>query len=234
MDKEKGIVAVSGSGMDLIISKAMESGDVSTLEKLLAMNERILAKQAEIAFNEAMARLQKKLPIIHQASQIKHGDKIIAKYAKYEDIDRQIRGLYVEEGFSLSYDSKKLPDGSIQYTGKVSHVNGHSVSAEIILPADESGAKNKVQAQGSSITYAKRYLLTMLLNLVFTGEDDDAQSLTSPVEENMVDEIELLIEKHGVDRQKFLEFFKVTEVSDLPQKDYKRAITMLKAKGAKK
>jgi hypothetical protein len=97
MTNTKEIVPMAQEGMNGIIAKAMESGDVATLEKLLSMNERIMAKNAEIAFNQAMARLQQKLPIIHQASQIKHGDKLIARYAKYEDIDRQIRHLYVAE-----------------------------------------------------------------------------------------------------------------------------------------
>jgi hypothetical protein len=197
------------------------------------MNERIMAKQAEIDFNQAMAKLQTKLPIIHQASQIKHGDKLIAKYAKYEDIDRQIRPLYVGEGFSLSYDSQKLADGSIQYTGKVSHVAGHSITAEVILPADESGAKNKVQAQGSSITYAKRYLLTMLLNLVFTGEDDDASSLGKPVDDADTTEIKELMKKHKVDTDKFLEFFNIKKIEDMQKKDFKKAISMIKAKEVK-
>lgn len=223
------------TGMGDIISRAAQSGDVATLERLLDMNERIMTKNAEIAFNQAMARLQQKLPIIHQASQIKHGDKLIAKYAKYEDIDRQIRHLYVAEGFSMSYDSQRLPDGGIQYVGKVSHVEGHSQKAEIILPADKGPGRNEVQAQGSSISYAKRYLLTMLLNLVFTGEDDDGNgSGAAKANEDMIAEIEEMIVKTGSDRQKFLEYFKVTEVEDLPAKDYQRAITLLKAKGGKK
>jgi hypothetical protein len=233
MTELKALAPLNSGGMDVIIAKAMENGDVATLEKLLSMNERIMAKQAEIDFNQAMAKLQTKLPIIHQASQIKHGDKLIAKYAKYEDIDRQIRPLYVGEGFSLSYDSQKLADGSIQYTGKVSHVAGHSITAEVILPADESGAKNKVQAQGSSITYAKRYLLTMLLNLVFTGEDDDASSLGKPVDDADTTEIKELMKKHKVDTDKFLEFFNIKKIEDMQKKDFKKAISMIKAKEVK-
>lgn len=229
------LAPMPATGMQGVIAKAMENGDVATLERLLAMNERIVAKQAEIAFNEAMARLQQKLPIIHQASAIKHGDKLIAKYAKYEDIDRQIRSLYVQEGFSMSYDSVNNEDKTVTYTGKVSHVAGHSRDAQIVLPADKGPGRNEVQSHGSTVTYAKRYLLTMLLNLVFTNEDDDGNAAgAKPSTEDMVAEIEELITKVGADRQKFLEHFKVTEVEDLSASDFAKAKTMLKAKGARK
>lgn len=233
--KTQAMAPMQAEGMQGVIDKAMQSGDVETLERLLAMNERILAKQAEIEFNNAMARLQQKLPIIHQASAIKHGDKLIAKYAKYEDIDRQIRHLYVEEGFSLSYNSITNDDKTITYTGKVSHVAGHSRDAQIVLPADKGPGRNEVQSHGSTVTYAKRYLLTMLLNLVFTNEDDDGNAAgAKPSTEDMVAEIEELITKVGADRQKFLEHFKVTEVEDLSASDFAKAKTMLKAKGAKR
>lgn len=229
------LAPMPATGMQGVIAKAMENGDVATLERLLAMNERIVAKQAEIAFNEAMARLQQKLPIIHQASAIKHGDKLIAKYAKYEDIDRQIRSLYVQEGFSMSYDSVNNEDKTVTYTGKVSHVAGHSRSAQIVLPADSGPGRNAVQSHGSTITYAKRYLLTMLLNLVFTNEDDDGNgSGAKPSSEDMIAKIEEMIVEVGADREKFLEHFKVTDVADLPAASYQKAMTLLKAKGAKR
>ena len=235
MTNTKEIVPMAQEGMNGIIAKAMESGDVATLEKLLSMNERIMAKNAEIAFNQAMARLQQKLPIIHQASQIKHGDKLIARYAKYEDIDRQIRHLYVAEGFSMSYDSVNNDDKTVTYTGKVSHIDGHSRDAQIVLPADTGPGRNAVQSHGSTITYAKRYLLTMLLNLVFTNDDDDGNaSGAKPSTEDMTKTLEELIVKVGADRQKFLEHFNVTEVADLAASDYAKAQAMLKAKGAKK
>lgn len=205
------------------------------LHSLIDANERIMKNQAEIDFNQAMTRLQKVLPIIHQKSEIKHGDKLIAKYAKYDEIDKIIRPLYSAEGFSLSFNSKAV-DNHIIYYGTVAHASGYSRTAEMILPADTSGAKNGVQAQGSTLSYAKRYLVMMLLNLVTTGEDDDGNaSGAATVTEKQVEDMEALILKAGADRANFLEYFKVDNVNELPRKDYDRAMAMLKAKaGVKK
>lgn len=205
------------------------------LHSLIDANERIMKNQAEIDFNQAMTRLQKVLPIIHQKSEIKHGDKLIAKYAKYDEIDKIIRPLYSAEGFSLSFNSKSV-DNHIIYYGTVAHESGHFRTAEMILPADTGPGRNAVQAQGSTLSYAKRYLVMMLLNLVTTGEDDDgAASGSSTVTDQQADELEEMITKSGANRANFLEFFKVEEVEDLPRKDFDRAKAMLKAKaGVKK
>lgn len=210
------------------------NSDVAKLEKMLDMQERIIAKQAEMDFNAAMTRLQQKLPVIHQSSEIRHGDKMIAKYAKYEDIDRKIRPFYSAEGFSLSFNSKRQPDGAVIYYGTVAHESGHSRTAEIILPADKGPGRNEVQAQGSTLSYAKRYLVMMLLNLVTTGEDDDGNGAgAKAVTDEMVKELEDMIVKYGADRQRFLEHFKATVITDLSAKDYKAAVALLKAKGKK-
>jgi hypothetical protein len=135
----------------------------------------------------------------------------------------------------MSYDSVNNDDKTVTYTGKVSHIDGHSRDAQIVLPADTGPGRNAVQSHGSTITYAKRYLLTMLLNLVFTNDDDDGNaSGAKPSTEDMTKTLEELIVKVGADRQKFLEHFNVTEVADLAASDYAKAQAMLKAKGAKK
>lgn len=207
------------------------NSDVAKLEKMLDMQERIIAKQAEMDFNAAMTRLQKVLPTIHQSAEIKHGEKLIAKYAKYEDIDSQIRPFYSAEGFSLSFNSQRQSDGTVIYYGTVAHESGHSRTAEIVLPTDTGPGRNAVQAQGSTLSYAKRYLVMMLLNLVTTNEDDDGRgSSVKPATNDMVAELEELIVKAKADRQKFLEHFKASEVSDLSSNDYSRAVTMLKSK----
>lgn len=209
--------------------------DVSKLEKFLDMQERIMNKNAEMAFNSSMTRLQKILPIIHQGSQIKHGDKLIAKYANYEQIDKVIRPLYSAEGFSLSFNSKRMDDGTVVYYGTVAHEQGYSRTAEIVLPSDTGPGRNAVQAQGSSISYAKRYLVTMLLNLVTTGEDDDGNaSGAKTVTQEMVDAMEAKITATAANRESFLAHFKVTDIMDMPVKDYTRAMAMLKAKGVAK
>lgn len=228
-------VAVQEPSVLSIVGKLVESPniDVDKVQKLLEMQERIMDKNAQIAFNKAMAQMQPKLPEIKHNSKIQHGGKLISTYAKYEDIDRVIRPLYSEHGFSISFDSNRTPEG-VTYYGTLSHVEGYSRTAEMILPPDTSGAKNQIQAIGSTISYAKRYLVGMLLNLVTVGEDDDAGSIDVIGIEQAV-EIDTLLRDTKSDKAKFLKFVGVDDVRNIKAKDYGKAINALKSKqGANK
>jgi len=81
-------------GMLAVIEKFASSPDVDVLklEKMLEMQERVLAKQAEIDFNVAMAELQ---PNMKPVKKLSKGHN--SAYAKYEDIDKEIRPLYTEK-----------------------------------------------------------------------------------------------------------------------------------------
>jgi hypothetical protein len=155
--------------------------DIAKMQQLLDIQERVMAKQAEMSFNAAMGRLQQHLPTIKHDAKLVHRnkatgkDEVISTYARYETIDRQIRKLYTKEGFSLSFSSRRNQDGSTTYLAKLSHADGHSQMAEMVLPADAGGAKNAIQAIASTVSYAKRYLVAMHFNLVTEGEDDDGK-----------------------------------------------------------
>jgi len=214
-----------------VIENAMTNPDVDILklEKLLDVQERIMDRQAEIDFNQAMAEMQPKIPPIHKSSKGHNSD-----YAKYEDIDKQVRPLYTDHGFSISFNSKRLEDGNVIYYGTLKHKNGHKETAEIDLPSDTSGSKNAVQAKGSSMSYAKRYLICMLLNIVTADEDDDAGILTARITDDQIMELEDLIEKTGTDPQRFRKFMKVHDISQIYAAHYPEAVNQLKAKLAQK
>ena len=95
-------------------------------------------------------------------------------------------------------------------------------------------SKKDMQGLGSAITYARRYALVSMLGL--EAEDDDGNEASKPREikslnsrENVL-EIESLISQSGTDRTKFLQYFKVDSIEQLP---YDKAIQALQAKLAK-
>src|SRR5690242_9609970 len=81
--------------------------DPAKLAALFDLKERVDARDAEMAFNQAFARLQPKLPRVKKNGTIDlgRGGKAIS-FAKWEDVDAVIRPLLTEEGFSLSFTSK--------------------------------------------------------------------------------------------------------------------------------
>lgn len=149
--------------------------DIDKMERLLMMQERIMAKNAEQLFNAALAEMQEKLPTIEATGEIKNRDgKVQSRYAKWEDINEAIKPILREYGFALTFKSEI--NGSVKVTGILTHKAGHREQTEITLPADTSGSKNAVQAVASSVSYGQRYTAKLLLNITSRGEDDDGQS----------------------------------------------------------
>ncbi len=211
--------------------------DITKMTALLDMQERIMAKNAEMAFNEAMTRLQSSMPRISKDGNIEFTDSKNnhrkTPFATYENIDKAIRPLMIQEGFSISFNSEWGETGALIHA-TMSHKDGHSRNASIRLPLDSSGSKNSLQAMGSTISYGKRYLLTMMLNIVTEGEDDDADAAHDFIDTEKAAEIDIMIRTVKADRANFLKYMGAETVQKILAKDYQKAITALKAKGAQK
>ena len=147
--------------------------DIEKMERLFAMHQKMVATEAEAAFNNAMARAQAHIvPIANNAA----NDQTNSRYAKLAQINREIIPIYTAEGLSISFDSADGPQGLMRTIAIVSHAQGHSRQYHLDLPPDDSGAKGtinktKVHAIGSTSSYARRYLVCMIFNV--TTEDDN-------------------------------------------------------------
>ncbi len=220
----------------LAISKDV---DPAKLAAVLDIQMRVMEKNAEIAFNQAMSRISSKIPHIKKGGAVSYADKAgVSKeaftFARFEDIDVAIRPLLIEEGLSLSFSSTERAGGGAVLTGTLSHKDGHSISSSIPLALDTSGGKNNIQAMGSTISYGKRYTTCMLLNIVTTGEDDDGKAGGAVfITEAQQAEIEAMIAETKSDTDKFCNAFGVAYVGNLTPGDYSKALNMLLAKKAK-
>lgn len=172
-------ISISGGLLEVIARAARDPAvDIDKMERLLEMQERVIARQAREAYAVALAELQPKLPVITERGKILNKDKQVqSTYAYWEDVNEQIRPLLAEAGFSLSFRTGRN-GADITVTGVLSHREGHSEETTMTLPSDGSGNKNAVQAIASSTSYGKRYTAFALLNITTKGEDDDGQTAT--------------------------------------------------------
>lgn len=229
------VVEVSGQAVNLltVIERAAmnKDTDIDKMNSLLELQKGIMEKQAEIDFTEAMARLQPELPVIKKTAKAHN-----TKYAKYEDVDRAIRPLYTQEGFATKWNTRRLENGETEYIGICSHKGGHSEIYTITLPDDNSGSKNAVQAKASTLSYAKRYLLQMMFNVVCVDEDDDGgsfQTIDNTIAVRLDQRIRALKDAETY-KPKFLKYMKVDSVDKIKATDLQKAIIALDQKeGAK-
>src|SRR5262249_6049723 len=120
------------------------SVNIEKLERLMAMQERIIERNAKAAYSAALAEVQPKLPVIKRNGRIEvrkkdaSGDRTgdiqqSTPYALWEDINEAIRPVLGEHGFGLSFRIGMAQDGKITVTGILSHREGHSEETTITL-----------------------------------------------------------------------------------------------------
>lgn len=214
--------------------------DVEKLERLLNMQERILSRQAEIAFNSAFAEMQSEMPEITERGEIAVNGQVRSRYAKFEDINEAVKPVLQKHGFAITFKTQ-TDKGSVTVTGILMHREGHRETTDMMLEADTSGSKNSVQSIGSSVSYAKRYVLNALLNITTRGEDDNgARGNIQYITENQAADLKALADEVRADLPAFLKYMKVGKLEDLRASDYKTAVSAFEkkrrqneAKGAK-
>ncbi|RDL13568.1 ERF family protein [Pseudomonas jessenii] len=181
-----------------VISRAAAdpSCDIDKLERLMAMHERMQARDAEAEFNAAMAAMQSDIPSIAERGAIVVNGQKRSDYATFEDINDVIKPIMQTHGFAITFKVENVAAG-LSVTGILMHRAGHRESTTMLLPLDTSGSKNAVQAVGSSTSYGKRYVMSALLNLTTRGEDDDGHAAvpTATVTTIQAKQIQALLDK---------------------------------------
>lgn len=150
------------------------SVDVMKVEKLFDLQERIITRNAEAAYNQALATMQPLLPEVEQKGMNDHTHK---SYAKWEDIHEAIAAILSQHGFALTFRTAEA-NNKVTVTAILRHRDGHKDETSLSLPADIGAGRNAVQAIGSSLSYGKRYTACAILNIRSRGEDDDGKAAT--------------------------------------------------------
>lgn len=204
---------------------------------LLQAQKDIMAESRREAFQAAFAAMAVELPQVEKHGVVelvnKDGRRFGSyNYAKWEDMDDVIRPILHKHGFALTFGSRV--DGANQIlVGKLIHAAGHFETSERKLMPDPGPGRNALQAEGSGLSYAKRYLAEGLLNIVRRDEDDDAISAgLQPLTEDQVKDLTQLLADTATKTDSFLTMF-VTgaeKLEDIPARDYPRLKNALEAK----
>ncbi len=210
--------------------------DVSKLERLLALHERLLTDQRRTSYMAAMARLQAKLPQISKTAAITNRDgEVRNRYAKLEDIDVVVRPLCAEEGFSFSFDSEAGGSAGSKYICTMSHRDGHAETKTLFLPIDSGGTgRGAVQNAGSSLSYARRYLLSMHLNIITRDEDNDGNGAPALVTAEQAEQLRRELAEVGGSEARFLVWLGVSALEDVPAARFGPALKFIDEKRRQK
>ena len=159
-----------------------DSIDIAKLQALLDMQRSVQRERSVRMFNTAMASAQSEMEQIPRDAVNTHTK---SRYARMETIDRLMRPIYTRHGFSLRFGSQPSPrEGWMRIVCTVAHTGGHFEENHLDAPPDDVGMKGAatktgIQSIGSSVTYLRRYLTTMVFNIVLSDDiepDTDGES----------------------------------------------------------
>jgi hypothetical protein len=226
------------------------------MRELYAIHKEMAADQAKIDFIRDFAALQKENLHLNARGAIvipAKGDRAgqNTPYAKFNDITKAIKPLLQKHGFTLSYETEPVPDGSrLIVKGILAHKGGYERTTAFPLPAEVSGSKNNVQGWGSSMSYGKRYCTIALLNITSEAMEEadtdgahpapkslagatsrqvivaDPQAPIEKPKRITVDQSTALVKiiNEGVGLDKFLEKYKLKAVIDIDPALYDEAV----------
>lgn len=207
--------------------------DVDKLERLLAMQERVLQRGAEQAFNDALRQAQDE---IHPIVKNKTNSSTSSKYADLEQVSDAIDPVLRRHGFSSSFGTTDCPlEGHYRVTCRLSHVGGHSRDYQADVPADTAGVKgnqNKTATHGfgSALSYGRRYLKLLIADVATVDDDGRAAARGGPINAEQVKVINGLCDAVKADKAAFCRYLKIDALPQLAAVDYDNAIHVLKQK----
>lgn len=231
-----------------MIDRALASGATpETLEKLMALQERWEASEARREFNEAMALAKTEFkPLIKNRhvgyESKKTGDKTDYDYEDLPAVVAAVDPILIKHGLSFRYQSNSQA-GIVSVTCIISHRRGHREETTLSAGADTTGAKNAVQAIGSTVTYLQRYTLKLALGLSAAKDDDGVGAnpeLSQEITADQFRELRDLLEESGSDEAAMLAYVKAETIEALTLAQYAKAkqamvtkINLKKQKAAK-
>lgn len=139
-------------------------------------------EEAQRAYNAAMSQAQAKMPTVRKS---KRNDHTRSTYADLSDIEEQAMPIAYAHGFSVSFTPAGADDkGNLLVDWTLMHEDGHTRTGQAGFPLDAAGSQGKanktgIQAMGSTMTYARRYLLCNLFNIA-TDDDTDGNGQGNP------------------------------------------------------
>ena len=216
---------------------------VEKLEKLLDMQLKVRALEAEAAFNAAMTTCQSEMGRVSADAKNTHTGSTYATYAK---LDKALRPIYTKHGFAVSFDEGDAPAEHVLALAYVSHSAGHTRTYRKTMPIVTKGLKGgdmmtATHGAASAGSYAKRYLLKDIFNVAIGEDDNDGNPpKVEVITEKQAADLSALIDEVGADRVAFMEyiaqdkFIASQTLEQIPKKSYAGLVKMLERKRKKK
>ena len=234
----------SGAILSMIERAARDPNvDIEKFERLMAMRERMEARAAKQAFDNAISMAKGEIGPIHKNKVVDFTTQKGRTNYRHEDFAEVARAVDpVLKRHGLSYRFRSAQDGAkLSLTCILSHRDGYAEETMLEAARDDSGNKNAIQGVGSTATYLQRYTLKLALGLAASDDDDGAASSAdddgAKITFDQYSELLRIAEEVNAteaDDLRLCKKFKIGFLQELPASKFAEAVTALKQMGARK
>jgi len=230
--EDSGAVADYAEGVLGLIERAVrdKTVDVEKMDRLLSMQERVLANRAKREFNESFRSAKSE---IGPVAKNKYNEQTKSGYANLEAVADAIDPIIDKYGFAPTFGTDISPlEGHYRVTCDLLHVGGHEKHYFADVPADNVGMKgnqNKTATHGfgSTMSYGRRYLKLLIFD-VATTDDNDGNSRRREPTYTMIDakqcaELRRLIAQASTTEEEFVAYIRCNTLPELNVEHFDRA-----------
>lgn len=157
--------------LQMILSAVKSGSDIERIKELMILHERFEKREAEKAFNGAMAAFRSEAMVIYKSKwvDIPNGAKFF--HAELANVcDAVIPNMSKYELYH-KWIPKQRDDKMIEITCRISHSLGHFEDTTLFAPPDTLGNKSAIHAVASTVTLLERYTLLAAVGLAARGQD---------------------------------------------------------------
>lgn len=145
------------------------------VERMMALQVKWEEREAEKAYNGAFAAFKAEAVKILKGRKVTDGPLRGRSYAELHDVVDAVTPALSKHGLSASWRLTKDEKEWLEVTCTLKHVSGHSESVSMGGPPDTGGAKNVLQARGSTKSYLERYTLKAICGVAEGDDDTDGE-----------------------------------------------------------
>lgn len=196
-----------GQMLMMMMEKGITQESTGAVRELVQMRREIEADEAKKAYNRAFVALQSEIPRVEATKEVPNKDGTLRyTFAPFEGIMRQVSPLLQKHGFAVSF-STRMEGPRVVAIGELMHVCGHSTKHEFgaRLGSGPPGS-SEAQGDGAASTYAKRFCLCNMLNIIVAGIDNDARAEGSTITPDQAEDLYQRVAAMKIDMQKFMKW----------------------------
>lgn len=168
----------ANSPMGMMMAAMKQGATLDQVEKMMDLQERWEHREAEKAFNDALAAFKAEAVEIIKRRQVdftSQKGRTYYKHAELSDVVEAVGPALSKHGFAWSWKTEQ-DGGTVRVTCILKHRQGHADSVSLEAGADQSGNKNSIQAIASTVTYLQRHTLKAITGVSEKGDDTDGNA----------------------------------------------------------